>query len=219
MEIELKYFAIARDKTSLTSESVRLKPEATIGDAWRAACERHPRLAVLRPHIRFAHNLEFAHVDTVLRDGDTVAVIPPVCGGSGRVWITDKLLDRDIVEAAVRRPDAGAIVTFSGVVRNATGDRAVAHLEYEIYEEMARNAFQALVEDTERRWTGVRVALAHRYGRVEIEEESVIISVSSPHRKEAFEACQYLIDTLKETVPIWKKEVGPDGAEWIGMGS
>jgi molybdopterin synthase catalytic subunit len=115
----------------------------------------------------------------------------------------------------VARPSAGAVCTFAGVVRDTNLGRAVEHLEYEAYPEMALAGLEALVADVESRWPGARAAVAHRTGRLEIGETSVIVAVSHPHRGPAFEACRFAIDTLKATLPIWKKEVWQGGESWV----
>ena len=138
-------------------------------------------------------------------------------GETGRpmIELTHEPLDPRTVEDAVARAEAGAICTFHGVVRNSNLGREVSYLDYEAFAEMAVPAMERIAGVVGERWPGARAALVHRTGRVEIGEASVIISVSSPHRAEAFEACRWAIDTLKTSVPIWKKEVWADGEEWV----
>ena len=131
------------------------------------------------------------------------------------ISITHERLDRDALVAAVSHPGAGGIVVFEGVVRDNARGKQVHYLEYDVYPEMAAQQIREIVAEAERRWGVERVAVAHRIGRLEIGEASVIIVVASPHRAEAFDACRYIIDTLKTTVPIWKKEVATNGEEWI----
>ncbi len=131
------------------------------------------------------------------------------------VLLTRDELDRDDLIRRVAHPSAGAIVTFEGVVRDHARGRAVEFLEYEAYAEMAESRMRAIAEEAKTRWGTERIAIAHRFGRMAVGEISVIIVVASPHRAEAFDACRFIIDTLKTTVPIWKKEIGPDGAEWV----
>ena len=131
------------------------------------------------------------------------------------IELTRAPLDRDALIARVMHPGAGALVTFDGVVRDNARGHAVHYLEYEAYVEMAEGQLRAIAAEVQARWGIAQVAIAHRFGRMEIGETSVFIAVASPHRAEAFDACRYIIDTLKTTVPIWKKEVGPDGAEWV----
>ena len=131
------------------------------------------------------------------------------------ISITHERLDRDALVAAVSHPGAGGIVVFEGVVRDNARGKQVRYLEYDVYPEMAEQQIREIVAEAERRWGVERVAVAHRIGRLEIGEASVIIVVASPHRAEAFDACRYIIDTLKTTVPIWKKEVATNGEEWV----
>jgi molybdopterin synthase catalytic subunit len=131
------------------------------------------------------------------------------------IRITQEPLDRDGLVAAVSHPGVGGIVVFEGVVRDTARGKQVRYLEYDVYPEMAIQQIRAIIVEAEKRWAVDRVAVAHRIGRLEIGEASVIIVVATPHRAEAFEACRYIIDTLKTTVPIWKKEVATNGEEWV----
>lgn len=131
------------------------------------------------------------------------------------IQITRDALDRDALVAAVSDPGVGGIVIFEGVVRDNARGKQIRYLEYDVYPEMAIKQIRAIIADAEKRWGVERVAVAHRIGRIEIGEASVIIVVATPHRAEAFEACRYIIDTLKTTVPIWKKEVATNGEEWV----
>ncbi|GER81683.1 MAG: molybdenum cofactor biosynthesis protein MoaE [Thermogemmatispora sp.] len=131
------------------------------------------------------------------------------------IQITREPLNREALLAAVAAPEIGGIVIFEGVVRNHARGKQIRYLEYDAYPEMAEQQIRRIVEEARQRWGAERVAVAHRLGRVEIGEASVIIVVATPHRAEAFEACRYIIDTLKTTVPIWKKEVSLDGEAWV----
>jgi molybdopterin synthase catalytic subunit len=131
------------------------------------------------------------------------------------IQITQEPLDRNALVAAVTYPGAGGIVVFEGVVRDNARGKQVRYLEYDVYPEMAIQQIREIISEAEKHWAVDRVAVAHRIGRLEIGEASVIIVVATPHRAEAFEACRYIIDTLKTTVPIWKKEVAIDGEEWV----
>ncbi|MBX5449202.1 molybdenum cofactor biosynthesis protein MoaE [Thermogemmatispora sp.] len=131
------------------------------------------------------------------------------------IQITREPLNREALVAAVAAPEVGGMVIFEGVVRNQARGKQIRYLEYDAYPEMAEQQIRLIVEEARKRWGAERVAVAHRLGRVEIGEASVIIVVATPHRAEAFEACRYIIDTLKTTVPIWKKEVSLDGEAWV----
>ncbi|HEY1354431.1 MAG TPA: molybdenum cofactor biosynthesis protein MoaE [Ktedonobacteraceae bacterium] len=131
------------------------------------------------------------------------------------IIITHQPLDRAALVAAIAHPGAGGIVVFEGVVRDNARGKQIRYLEYDVYAEMAVEQIRQIIAEARRRWDTPRVAVAHRVGRLEIGEASVIIVVATPHRHEAFEACRYIIDTLKTTVPIWKKEVATSGEQWV----
>ncbi|HLZ59860.1 MAG TPA: molybdenum cofactor biosynthesis protein MoaE [Ktedonosporobacter sp.] len=131
------------------------------------------------------------------------------------IQLTHEPLDRDALVASVSHSSVGGIVVFEGVVRDQARGKQVRYLEYDVYEEMAEQQIRTIITEAGQRWGVDRVAVAHRFGRLEVGEASVIIVVASPHRGEAFEACRYIIDTLKATVPIWKKEVATNGEEWV----
>lgn len=224
MEITVRYFAAVRERLGREEERVELHQEAPdLADLWEELVERHGQLEGLRDGIRLARNREFADSDEPLEEGDVVALIPPVAGGAGasregRFGLVREAIDADAVGDLVRRPEAGGVVVFTGEVRNETDGRPVVRLEYEAYEEMALEKLVETGERAEERWPEVEVAIHHRLGDLEVGETAVAVAAASPHRGPAFEACQFAIDRLKDQVPIWKKEVGPDGDSWVGWG-
>uniref|UniRef100_A0A7V5CSY4 Molybdopterin synthase catalytic subunit n=1 Tax=Acidobacterium capsulatum TaxID=33075 RepID=A0A7V5CSY4_9BACT len=166
-----------------------------------------------------AVNREYASREQVLREGDEVALLPPVSGGSQEESLPDVSLTRDPIDAEkvlarVRHPEDGAVASFDGIVRNQTRGRQTLYLVYEAYEEMALEQMRQLAHEAKQRFAIHDVVMVHRLGRLEIGESSVLIGVCSAHRAAAFDACRWLIDTLKKTVPIWKKEHFVDGAVW-----
>jgi molybdopterin synthase catalytic subunit/molybdopterin converting factor small subunit len=169
------------------------------------------------PGLLYAVNREYAAGDRKLSDGDEVALIPPVSGGAFRLSKGPLSLEAAVDE--VRSDEAGAIATFTGTTRVHSRDRTVRHLDYDAYEEMAEQVMARIAADLKNRYDILEIAIHHRTGRVEIGEASVVIAVSAKHRQDALAACKDAIDTLKEQVPLWKKEVYEGGEEWIGRGS
>jgi molybdopterin converting factor subunit 1 len=218
MNISLRYFAAFRETTGRSEETLALQDAATIADARARLLAQYPRLHGLMDRAVCAVNHRYVPLDTMLREGDELAFIPPVGGGEGFepvVLITREPLDRAALVGEVADAGVGGIVVFEGVVRDNARGKQVRYLEYDVYPEMASAQLRAIVAEAKQRWGVERVAVAHRVGRLEIGEASVIIVVASPHRAEAFDACRYIIDTLKTTVPIWKKEVATNGEEWV----
>jgi molybdopterin synthase catalytic subunit len=221
MRVTVKLFGAVREAVGAKELAVELEPGATLGDLRARLARSHPAFERYGPRLAAALNLEVARPTAPLADGDEVAFLPPVSGGSGtrgaprRCTISDRPLDEVEVAARVAGPDAGGIVTFVGAVRDRARGQAIRHLEYEAYPEMAEREMQKIVDEAERRWPGTRVALAHRVGHLEIGDLAVVVSAAAPHRAEAFEAARFAIDTLKRTVPIWKKEVAASGEYWV----
>jgi molybdopterin synthase catalytic subunit len=162
-------------------------------------------------------NKEYASADTTLRDGDEVALIPPVSGGAFKLSAEPLSLDAAVDE--VRSERDGAIATFVGTTRRESRGRTVLHLDYEAYEEMAEQVMAQITQQLKERYEISEIAIHHRTGRVDVGDASVVIAVSAPHRQDALAACKDAIDTLKEQVPLWKKEFYEGGEEWIGRGS
>jgi len=169
------------------------------------------------PGLLYALNRAYVGKEHVLQEGDEVALIPPVSGGAFR--LTGEPLDLGAAVAEAANDDAGAVATFVGTVRRSSRGRDVLYLEYEAFEEMAEPMLARLADELKAKHELCEVAIHHRLGRVEIGEPSVVIAVSAPHRSAALEACREAIDTLKGTIPLWKKEVYAGGEEWVGRGS
>lgn len=213
------YFAVFRERLGSAGEPLELRAGATVADAVAALAERHAVVAKLRGKFRVAVNHDMVGDDHALADGDELALIPPVAGGSGQhAMISDAPLSLDRCIAAVGGPGMGGVVTFTGMVRRTSRGMTVDHLEYEAYVPMATKVMLELIAEIEREVPGARLAVEHRIGRLDIGEVAVAIAAAAPHRAEAFAACRAMIDRLKDRVPIWKKEVGDDGAEWVGLG-
>jgi molybdopterin converting factor subunit 1 len=217
--VRARLFARLREQAGTDTEMLELPAASTLADVYEALRRRHPALGSDRSAVRAALNQEFKDWSVQVADGDEVAFIPPVSGGAHGVGVLFELtadpLDARRLEAAVSHKGAGAICTFTGVVRDSSRGRSVTHLEYEAYAEMATAQMRRIGEEIAERWPEARVAMAHRTGRLEIGEASVVVSVSCPHRAEAISACKWGIDRLKESVPIWKKEHATDGTYWI----
>lgn len=220
MRIHVRYFAYYREQLGRGEQWVELPDGADVAALWRVCTADNPRLAALWDATAVAVNGAYAGRDAALGDGDEVAFLPPVSGGTARCRLTEDAIDVGAVEQEVRAPSHGAVVVFSGIVRETspTG-RPVRYLEYEAYAGMAEAEMERIASELEQRWAGCTVVMVHRLGRLQIGDASVAIAVATPHRVAAFEACRYAIDRLKETVPIWKKEVFLDGSQWVGMGA
>ena len=212
MQVNVRLFAGLRERAGTGSRTLELADGATLGDVWPALDLGDEPTGLL-----YALNKRYAETGATLADGDEVALIPPVSGGDFR--LTAEPLSLDAVVREVQRDEAGAVATFLGTVRNRSRDRSVLYLEYEAYEGMAEQVMAEIAAELEARYDPCGVAIHHRIGRVGIGETSVVIAVSAPHRADALAACRDAIDTLKERVPLWKKEVYEGGEEWIGSGS
>jgi molybdopterin synthase catalytic subunit/molybdopterin converting factor small subunit len=220
MRVDVRLFARYREAAGRDRIEIDLPAGATVEAAWGAVVSRHPALSPYRPFTLFAVGQDYVLPEHRLTPGDELCLFPPVSGGADRdtYRVVDTPLAPDSAAAAVDDPGAGGIAIFSGVVRNQTRGRDVKFLEYEAHVPMAEAKMREIGQAIHRRWPGVkRVAMLHRLGRLEIGESSVLIAVSSAHRAEAFAACQYAIDTLKSTVPVWKKEHFGDGEVWVGL--
>jgi len=222
MRVTVLYFAVFKERLGRGEDTLELPDRNTVQDAIAILADRHPAIAALRGKFRVAVNQEFVGDDHVLAEGDEVALIPPVAGGSDaparHVRLLDQPLSLDRVVAAVGGPGMGGVVTFTGAVRRHSRGVAVERLEYSAYDAMALREMTRLCDEIEAEIAGTRLAVEHRIGTLAIGDLAVVIAAAAPHRAEAFAACRAMIDRLKDRVPIWKKEIGEDGAEWVGLG-
>ena len=224
MKIGVLFFGVLKDLVGRSGETVDLPEGARVRDVLFYYAREAPRFEAMMPSLAISVNREYSGADRALREGDEVGLLPPVSGGSaegggevrGEVQIVRERIDTEAVVGRLKRPADGAAVIFDGVVRDNTRGRRTVYLDYEAYEAMALKQMESLAMEARARF-GVRAAsIVHRLGRLEIGETSVLIVVVAAHRGAAFEACRWIIDTLKNTVPIWKKEYFEDGAAWAG---
>ena len=214
MEIRVLFFGVVKDLIGRPAESLTLPAGSVLGDVLAHYEARIPRLKALSSSLAMSVNQEYAGREAKLNSQDEVALLPPVSGGVPRASIVREAIHTQEVLKAIKRPDAGAAVVFEGVVRNNTRGRQTLHLEYEAYEQMALQEMERLCERALSEYPVQEVRIVHRLGHLEVGEISVLIAVVSAHRGAGFDACRWLIDTLKRTVPIWKKEYFEDGVVW-----
>jgi len=230
MRVRVLFFGVLKDSARRGQDELDLADGSSVRDVL-AHCEaKFPGLREMLPSIAIAVNQQYSEPSQRLKDNDEVALLPPVSGGavgtvgeppsepsSGRrrySEITRERIDSAMIADALKRGDDGASVVFEGIVRNQTRRRKTLYLDYEAYEQMASQQLESLAEQALKQFQIRDVAIVHRLGRLEIGETSVLVVVASAHRGPAFDACRWLIDTLKRTVPIWKKEYFEDGAVW-----
>ncbi len=225
MRVRVLFFGVLKDVFSRSEEVLELPAGATVSgllDAYRRrAPEQH---SSVWPALAVAVNQQYATVAEVLHEDDEVALLPPVSGGSQDggpddaaepyVAFTREVIEAGALLAELKHAEDGAVVVFDGIVRNNTRGRRTLYLDYEAYEAMALAEMRKLVAGAQSRFSVREIALVHRLGRIKIGETSVLIVVASAHRGAAFDACRFVIDTLKKTVPVWKKEFFEDGAVW-----
>jgi molybdopterin synthase catalytic subunit len=216
--ITVLYFAVVRERLGVDEEQVALPTGARVRDLLMMLKTHHPALEGLLPAVRVSVNQEFRDEEFALTDGDEVALIPPVSGGAGLFRLTDEPLVLDEVVRAVGGESQGGLVTFTGVVRRHSRGKNIVRLEYEAYRPMAERKLVEIGAAISDEIPGARVAIVHRLGKLAVGEAAVVIAASAPHRAEAFDACRAAIDRLKQSVPIWKKEIADDGETWVGLG-
>lgn len=222
MRVRVLFFGMLKEIAGVEAENREISDGSSPRDLFRQYADQKPRMSGLAESIAMAVNQEYVDPSQELREGDEVAFLPPVSGGSNgtgkttetRVAIVRDPIHRDSALDGFQSPTDGALVVFEGVARNHTRGRRTVFLDYEAYEPMALKELEALAEQARTEFKIRDVVLVHRLGRLEIGETSVLIAVASAHRGPAFEACRWLIDTLKKRVPIWKKEHFEDGVVW-----
>jgi MoaE-MoaD fusion protein len=219
MNVRVVLFAKPRELVGQPNLELALPSGATAADAWSQLSSRYD-LGPLPRSFRCAVNSEYAGWNDPLKDGDELAVIPPVSGGAigerhGLVALREEPLDATAIADRIRATDDGALVVFQGIVRGHSRGKQVRALVYEAYGSMAQRQMEQLAEEARRRWPILDLTIVHRTGTLHVGETSVVIAVAASHRGEAFDACEWLIDELKHTVPIWKKEVYTEGEAWI----
>jgi MoaE-MoaD fusion protein len=218
LRLKVRLFAAFRERAGMPEVEVEVPENSPVSAMVDAVVGRVPSLVDVISAARPVVNKEFVGAEHLIAAGDEVALLPPVSGGADETfWLTEQPLDAAEVTRRVEDPGCGAVVTFVGAVRQVNEGRQVDYLEYEAYPGMAETKMAEIGREIAERWGITRVAMAHKLGRCDVGEPSIVIAVASPHRREAFEACHYAIDRVKEIVPIWKREVWKDGAVWIGM--
>ena len=226
MKIDLLFFGVLKEVVGQPADTIELPEGSRVRDVIFYYAHKAPRFEAMASSLAVAVNQEYSSPDRALRDGDEVGLLPPVSGGTcpsspdsapeftGEVRITREPIDSHAIAARLKQSADGAAVIFDGVVRDNTRGRRTLYLVYESYESMALKQMQALAAEARQRFQVRGTSIVHRLGRLEIGDTSVLIVVASVHRAAAFEACRWIIDTLKKTVPIWKKEYFEDGAVW-----
>jgi MoaE-MoaD fusion protein len=225
MRVKVLFFGLLKDVVGVSEDRLELGDGARLESAFEHYAARFPRLREMASSIVLARNHEFSPASTTLNDGDEVAFLPPVSGGSSYLGeieqagnffaLTRGEIDIRELTSRVLRGDDGAVNTFEGVVRNNTKGRPTRYLDYECYEPMALKKMAEIGCEIARQYPIGRIAMVHRLGRMEIGETSVAIVVAAPHRKAAFDATLEGINRLKKLVPIWKKEYFEDGEVWV----
>lgn len=216
MRVTVLYFAQLRERRGVASEILELPGDGDVAMALAIIAKSHPQIAPQLPRAQVAVNQVVVAATTLLREGDELALIPPVSGGSAaRIVVGEGPLELGPVIEAVVGFDRGGLVTFTGLVRRKGRIPDVVRLEYEAYRVMAEKVLTEIADEVEQEIEGTRVAIHHRVGSLVVGEAAVMVAAASPHRAEAFDACRAAIDRLKRRAPIWKKEIGENGAAWI----
>jgi molybdopterin converting factor subunit 1 len=222
--VRVRAFALLREALGAAELTVTLPAGADVAGLLARLSADYPKANLSGRRFTTAVNRGYAPPETVLANGDEVALIPPVSGGSAKLYeVVDRPISIDEVAARVAARDNGAITLFAGAVRGVTeggpsqaAEVVTDYLEYEAYAEMAEASFERIAGEAMARWPAIRaVSIVHRVGRLEVGDISIVIAVAAGHRQDTFDACHTIIDRVKQIAPIWKREVGPDGASWV----
>jgi MoaE-MoaD fusion protein len=219
-QLQVRYFAAARELAGCASETLALAgPSISTAELRARLAELHPSLAPYLTRLKFAVNGELQHEEPALCAGDVVDVLPPVAGGApARTGVCDAPLSIDDAFRAVSHAGAGGVALFVGVVRDHAGEQAVERLDYEAHESLAERELSRIAQAVEAEYPGSRAYAWHRVGSLQVGELAVVVAASAAHRAEAFAACRALIERIKESVPIWKKEWAADGSTgWVNL--
>jgi molybdopterin synthase catalytic subunit len=216
MNIRVLFFGAARDAVEANQLEIVVEEPATVSSAFQSLKDRFEKLERFGRSLLFAVNQEYATPDTQLKENDELAVFPPVSGGSQDFFeLTTEAINVGEVARRVVLPECGATVTLDGYAREWTKGKRTLYLVYEAYDSMALTEMQRLGAEAHKQFDIAHLGIVHRTGRIEIGETSVVIAASAPHRRAAFQACEWAIKELKRTVPIWKKEIYEGGEEWV----
>ena len=216
VNIRVLFFGAARDAVEANELDLTVAAPATVSSAFQSLKTRFSMLERFGRSLLFAVNQEYATPETELKENDELAVFPPVSGGSHDFFeLTTEAIDVGEVARRVVLPECGATVTLDGYAREWTKGKHTLYLVYEAYDGMALTEMQRLGAEAHKQFEIAHIGIVHRTGRIEIGETSVVIAASAPHRRAAFQACEWAIKELKRTVPIWKKEVFDNGEQWV----
>jgi len=214
MRIKARFFGLYRELIGTSQVEFEVEENVSLADLKSILLLHFPKLADFQDNLLLAVNSEYGNNAHKMCEGDEVAVLPPLSGGSD-VEITTDHISAGVLAEKVKRDSYGALVTFSGTIRDNSNGHKVLAIEYEAFQEMALKKLAEVTAEVRSRWQPIDIVISHRVGRIEVGEVALVIAVASPHRKEAFDACEYAVDRIKEIVPIWKKELREDGRKWI----